>query len=65
MSIPDTLAALTGERTMAKYTVGDDRPTRDEISRLAYQLYETRGRQDGQDVEDWLAAEKQITRHYR
>jgi hypothetical protein len=50
---------------MAKYTGGRDRPLRDEIARLAYHFYETRGRLDGQDVDDWLAAEQQLTRHYR
>ena len=28
-----------------------------EIARLAYEFYEQRGRQDGHDVEDWVAAE--------
>ena len=39
-----------------------ERPSQDEIARLAYQLYETRGRQDGQDVNDWLSAEQELTR---
>jgi hypothetical protein len=50
---------------MAKYTGGRAGPLRDEIARLAYHFYETRGRLDGQDVDDWLAAEQQLTRHYR
>lgn len=33
-----------------------------EIARLAYQLYEMRGRQDGHDVSDWLAAEEELLR---
>lgn len=32
-------------------------PTHDEIAELAFALYEERGREDGHDVEDWLAAE--------
>jgi hypothetical protein len=30
------------------------------ITQLAFQLYEARGRQNGQDVEDWLRAEAEI-----
>ena len=28
-----------------------------EVARLAYRLYEKRGREDGHDLEDWLKAE--------
>jgi hypothetical protein len=58
-------AALTGEGVMTKYTGGRDRPSRDEIARLAYHFYETRGRPHGHDVDDWLFAERELTRHYR
>jgi hypothetical protein len=64
MTLSD-IATLTGERMVAKYTGGRARPSRDEIARLAYEFYEMRGRQEGQDVDDWLAAEQQLTRHYR
>jgi hypothetical protein len=30
------------------------------IERLAYDLYERRGRQEGQDLEDWLKAEQRL-----
>lgn len=30
------------------------------IARLAYELYEERGGQEGQDVQDWLAAQQQL-----
>ena len=30
---------------------------RDELARLAYELYERRGGEHGHDVEDWLEAE--------
>lgn len=30
------------------------------IQKLAYELYEKKGRKDGNDVEDWLLAEKII-----
>ena len=31
------------------------------IARAAYQRYEARGREDGHDVDDWLAAERDTT----
>jgi len=63
--LSDIAMALTGGRMMTKYTGGRERPLRKEIARLAYDFYETRGRRDGQDVDDWLAAERQLTRHYQ
>ena len=32
-----------------------------EISRLAYEIYEARGRTDGGQLDDWLQAEQQLT----
>ena len=66
MTNSDIAATLTGKRMMTEYT-GDsgEHPSRDEIARLAYHFYETRRRQDGQDVDDWLSAEEEITRRYR
>ncbi len=58
-------ASLTGERSLAKYTGGRERPSRDEIARLAYQFYEIRGRRHDHDVDDWLSAERELTQHYR
>lgn len=37
-----------------------DVPTRDQIALRAYEIYQNRGRQDGRDVEDWLAAESEL-----
>jgi Protein of unknown function (DUF2934) len=65
MTRSDIAAALTGEGSMTKDTGGRERPSRDEIARLAYHFYETRGRRDGQDVDDWLAAEQELAHHYR
>jgi hypothetical protein len=65
MFISELSAILTGDRMLGKDTGGLERPTREEISRLAYHRYEKRDRQDGQDVDDWLAAEQELTRHYR
>jgi hypothetical protein len=57
--------ALAGEQLMAKDTAGPERPSRDEIARLAYHFYERRGRCDGNDLADWLTAEQELTAHYR
>jgi len=35
---------------------------RDEIARLAYFYWQTRGCENGHDVEDWLMAEQEILR---
>src|SRR2546422_6205751 len=37
-------------------------PTRDDVSRRAYELYEQRGRGDGQDWDDWFQAERELRR---
>lgn len=50
-------------------TTGDNgrrtSPAHDEIAQLAFGLYESRGRQDGHDIEDWLRAEQELVQHYR
>lgn len=33
------------------------------LSRRAYELFESRGRQPGREVEDWLEAEREVKRH--
>lgn len=53
--------AVTGERLLMKDTSGR-RPSRDEVARLAYRLFELRGRRDGYDLDDWLAAERILFR---
>jgi len=65
MTTSDIAAIVTGERMLAKYTGGRELPSTAEIARRAYHFYEMRGRQDGQDVDDWLAAEQELTHHYR
>jgi hypothetical protein len=65
MTISNIAAALTGEGMMGKYTGGRERPSRDEIARLAYRFYETRGRLDGHADDDWRSAEGELTHHYR
>ena len=65
MTLTAIAALITGEESMAYYTGGPARPSHDEIARLAYHFYETRGRRDGQDVDDWLSAEQELVHHYR
>jgi len=36
------------------------RISKNEIAKLAYELYEARGRVDGYDVDDWLEAEWEL-----
>jgi hypothetical protein len=36
--------------------------THDEIARRAYEIFETRGRQHGRDLDDWLRAERELYR---
>ena len=61
MTISDIAATLTGERMMSKCSGGCELASGDEIARLAYCLYEARGRSDGHDVDDWLEAERELT----
>jgi len=49
---------------MGKQTGGRLYPTHNEIAQLAYSLYESRGRQEGHQLEDWLSAEQELVRHY-
>ncbi len=53
-----------GEGGMGRYTGARPTPPHDEIAQLAYRLYECRGRQDGNDIEDWVHAEQILARHY-
>ncbi len=39
----------------------ENTPSNDQIEARAYEIYLERGREDGHDVEDWLAAEKELS----
>ena len=58
------ISHAAGESGMGADTGGRRAPTHDEIAELAFSLYESRGRRDGHDMEDWLRAEQQLVRHY-
>ena len=48
----------TEPESMQKYS--DE--VRERIAKKAYELYEQRGQQDGQDIDDWLQAEEIVMR---
>jgi hypothetical protein len=37
------------------------KPSREEVELRAYEIYVERGAQDGHDVEDWIAAEAELS----
>ena len=55
MSKPTEKSSMGGEPPTA-----DSSPTREEIELRAYQIYTERGGAHGQDVEDWLQAEREL-----
>ena len=63
MTVSDLVASLSREQWLAK-NAGGEHPTAADIARLAYHLYEMRGRENGHDVEDWRLAEEELTQHY-
>jgi hypothetical protein len=65
MMISDIAALLTGEPHVDEIHRRPEPASHDEIARLSYHFYEARGRRDGQDLDHWLAAERELTRHYR
>jgi hypothetical protein len=54
---------VTVEEQGAPQTVGDTTaatPDRDRVASRAYELYQARGGSDGQALEDWLEAEREV-----
>ena len=43
----------------------DERPYDERVALRAYELYLQRGGGDGQDMDDWLAAERELTSHHQ
>ena len=37
-------------------------PSRDEVARRAYELFEARGAEPGHDLDNWLDAERELSR---
>jgi hypothetical protein len=48
-------------------TLSDERPAEhknvanDDVAQRAYELYETRGREPGHELDDWLKAERELS----
>jgi hypothetical protein len=40
---------------------GNGRVSEDQVSRRAYEIYESRGAQHGSDLDHWLQAERELT----
>ena len=57
-------AYATGEWGMGKFAGRRTSPAHDEMAQLAFSVYQSRGRQDGHHIEDWLRAEQELVRHY-
>ena len=61
---PTTLASP--KSTPPKVTfLPDQVPLHDRIRERAYELYESRGRENGTEEQDWLRAEQEIRTHQR
>src|SRR5438445_1712760 len=60
---PDTPAS--GRRGEELSETKEKLPTRQQIERRAYEIYANRGGQSGNEMADWLAAEKELTSRYQ
>jgi hypothetical protein len=58
--------AVTPKNSPAKLAMVSDKiPPQDRIRERAYDLYESRGREPGQDEQDWLRAERELLNQER
>lgn len=57
VSARETAPVETGRRSIH----GDNSDYGDRVAQRAYELYLARGGGDGQDFDDWLAAERELT----
>ncbi len=60
----EVMIYATGEFGVEADTGSGVGPSHEEISQLAFHLFQSRGRQHGRDLEDWLQAEQELLRHY-
>ena len=61
---PDN-AAIAEESAAIYPDTNVGRPTPEEIAAEAYRIYMGRGANDGQDLDDWLEAERRLSRERR
>jgi hypothetical protein len=65
MTFTRTTTAPKGEKATIRDTAPAWwRPSRDDIARLAYHYFEARGREEGRDLEDWISAERELSRPF-
>jgi len=57
---PRTSAASTKKAAAVGKPVTAKTPSREEIAQLAYRYWAERGGQNGQDLQDWLRAEREL-----
>jgi len=57
---PQPNAAVASKGSPAKVVMMPNTPSQDAIRERAYELYEGRGREPGQEEQDWLRAEQEI-----
>jgi hypothetical protein len=50
-------------RNRRRITIENELALIEDVRARAYVLYESRGREDGHDLDDWLLAEQQAIRH--
>jgi hypothetical protein len=62
MLIPNSLGAImrTAKRSDRASTIPDPTQLEKQVRLRAYALYESRGREDGHELDDWLQAEAEI-----
>jgi hypothetical protein len=61
---PTTLASPKSTPPKVAF-LPDQVPLHDRIRERAYELYESRGREHGNEQQDWLKAEQEIRTHQR
>jgi hypothetical protein len=61
---PDN-AAIAEESAAIYPDTNEGRPTPEEIAAEAYHIYMGRGASDGQDMDDWLEAERRLSEERR
>ena len=57
---PQPNDAVASKSSQSKVVMMANAPSQDAIRERAYELYERRGREPGQDEQDWLRAEQDI-----
>ena len=57
---PQVNNAVASKGSPAKVGITASAPSHDTIRERAYELYESRGREPGQEEQDWLRAEQDV-----